>query len=50
LFSGYRFFSPPSRLGLSQYGELHFGQMRGLFGVLGIQVCPQRKHLSVGNS
>lgn len=30
--------------GLFQYGDLHLGQVRAGFGVLGYQICPQRPH------
>ncbi len=33
-------------LGLSQYGDLHFGHIVGLRPVLGTQVCPQRSQRS----
>jgi hypothetical protein len=43
----FAFFTP--RRGLDQYGDLHFGQMVGISGVLGYHSCPQRKHRKVGN-
>jgi hypothetical protein len=38
------FFAPFCRLGLSQYGDLHFGHTLGWFRLLG-QSCPHRRHL-----
>jgi hypothetical protein len=33
----------------SQYGDRHFGQVSGLSGFAGYQVCPHRLHSSVGS-
>jgi hypothetical protein len=32
-----------------QYKVMHFGQYLGNTGLLGIQLCPHRRHFSVGN-
>jgi len=44
------YFLMPFDLGLFQYGELHLGHTLGFVGLRGTHLCPQRSHLSVGNS